>query len=120
MTARENSVSFFGADMVAKAEANRGNTMKVFDWDKAAAILKERGATYAEAGLASDWSCTGGSILNDGKPDKKYTYLASTWATPTMIVDDGDEIDCWIYETETEWDSGTSWPQSSLDIFNQE
>lgn len=116
MTAKKDTISFAGPDMFAKARANQGNTMRVFDWDKAARLMKEKNAVYAEAGLANDWSCTGGTILDDGKPTKGYTYLASTWALPTLIVD-GEEVECWIYETETEWDSGTSWPQSALDIY---
>ena len=118
MTAKKDTISFFGTDMIAKALANKANTMKVFDWDKAAHLMKDKKAVHAEAGLSGDWSCTGGTILDGGKPSKGYTYLASTWATPTLIVD-GEEIDCWIYETDTDWDSGTSWPQSALDIYEE-
>ena len=33
----------------------------VFDWNKAAQIIKERGATNASAGLSGDWEYTGGT-----------------------------------------------------------
>lgn len=35
-------------------EANRGNELKVFDWDKAARLIKERKPDYASAGLDED------------------------------------------------------------------
>lgn len=104
----------------AMGEANRHKELMVFDWDKAAAILKERNAQTAEAGLASDWEYTGGVILLDGKPlskDESYTYLASTWATPQLEVD-GDVIDCYVMQSNTEWDEKTFWPESALAIFN--
>jgi hypothetical protein len=116
MTAKKDTISFYGADMFVKAITNRGKIMRVFDWDKAALLMKEKNAVNAEAGLAGDWPYTSGKILVDGKPTKGYAYLASTWAVPTLIVDD-EEVACWIYETETDWDSGTSWPQSALDIY---
>ena len=36
----------------------------VFDWDKAAEIIKKRKPTYAAAGLRQDWENTGGLIYN--------------------------------------------------------
>lgn len=101
-------------------EMNRGKELMVFDWDKAARIIKERKATSASAGLRGDWEWTGGTILKDGKPDfDSYTYLASTWATPELEID-GEIIECYIMKRKTEWDSDTKWPQSSLDILYYE
>lgn len=104
--------------------ANRGREQKVFDWDKAAQIIKEQGITEAHAGLSEDFGNTGGMILEDGKPIiDGYTYLASTWATPVLVIfnlddlDDGlMEIPCYIMQSQTEWDAYTKWPQSALDI----
>lgn len=104
----------------AIGQASRGKERMVFDWDKAARIIKERKADYAAAGLCSDWEYTGGSILENGKPvpkDDTYTYLASTWATPELNVD-GDTINCFIMESQTEWDESTYWPESALQILN--
>lgn len=104
----------------AMGQANRGRELKVFDWIKAATILKERGATSAEAGLAGDLEWTGGTILENGKPlskDDTYCYLASTWATPVLLIDD-EEIDCYKMQSETPgWDSGTIWPPEALAIW---
>jgi hypothetical protein len=98
-------------------EANRHKEMMVFDWDKAARIIKERGSTNASAGLTGDWENTGGLIMMDGKPvPKKNTslYLASTWATPKLMVD-YDTIDCNRMQSTTPgWGSGTYWPDSAL------
>ena len=101
-------------------QANRENPLRVFDWDKAAHILRYRNSTEASAGLEGDWEWTGGLILKDGRPvppEETYTYLASTWATPLLDVD-GDEIECWRYEHDVlGWDAGTYWPESALSIF---
>lgn len=101
---------------------NRGKEPKVFDWDKAAQILRERKAQYAEAGLLDDWECTGGTILEDGKPVKNsYTYLASKWATPALELEDGETIECYRMQSEVPiWDAHTRWPKSALAIFNGE
>jgi hypothetical protein len=103
----------------AKGEAHRDDPMMVFDWDKAAQIIKERGAQSASAGLAGDWEYTGGDILTDGKPNMEdYTYLSSTWATPQLNID-GDVIDCWVYQDDKpEWDCDTKWPESAVEILN--
>jgi len=101
----------------ARGEANRGKEMMVFDWNKAAKIIKETGAKAARAGLSGDWEWTGGDILIDGKiPDDSYTYLASTWATPELEVN-GNTQDCYVMQSETDgWSSDTFWPISAKAI----
>lgn len=101
----------------AMGEANRGKPLMVFDWDKAARLIKEAGAKNASAGLAGDWGYTGGEILVDGEiPDDSYCYLASTWATPELEID-GMRQDCYRMEDEVpDWDSGTFWPESAREI----
>lgn len=104
-------------------EENRGNPERVFDWDKAAKIIKERKPDYASAGLLEDWEWTGGVIYENGKPNKsEYTYLSSTWATPVLIIsteDDIEKIECWVWENETNWNAKTKWPKSALDILTE-
>lgn len=39
----------------ALGKANRGKELMVFDWIKAAQIIKERSISYARAGLSGDW-----------------------------------------------------------------
>ena len=103
----------------ARCEASRNKPKMVFDWDKAARIMREQNAKNAVAGLSGDLGATAGTILENGKPKlNEYTYLASTWATPVLILDDRDEeIDCYIMEEKTKWDAGTSWPKSAREIF---
>ncbi|MEM7067952.1 MAG: hypothetical protein AAF478_03635 [Pseudomonadota bacterium] len=107
----------------ALGDANRGNEMKVFDWDKAARLIKERTPLEARAGLQSDWEYTGGPIYRDGSPvpsDQTYVYLASTWATPEIDLD-GDVIPCFKMESETNnWDADTYWPDTALEILTNE
>lgn len=105
----------------AMGQANCGKELMVFDWDKAATIIKERNAKEASAGLAGDWEYTGGDILDNGKPvakEETYTFLASTWATPELAIG-SDIIDCYKMQSEVpDWSSDTYWPQSALDILN--
>lgn len=102
-------------------EANRDKELMVFDWDKAAQLIKESGCEYASAGLRSDWEYTGGCIFSDGKPEMSdYTYLASTWAVPELEIN-SEIIPCYKMQSETPgWDSGTKWPESALKILKGE
>lgn len=102
----------------ANGLANRGKELMVFDWHKAARLIRERGAQDASAGLSGDWEGTGGAILYDGKPCFETTYLASTWATPELEID-GKLMDCFLMQSETDgWDCDTKWPESALEILN--
>jgi hypothetical protein len=107
---------------IMKAESARacGARHKVFDWEKAARLIKEARAIEAYAGLAQDWEWTGGRILLDGKPDmESYTYLCSNWATPELIIGspDGQPTDCWRYTDDgPEWYADTKWPPEALAI----
>lgn len=95
----------------------------VFDWHKAARLIRERNAKVASAGLSGDWEYTGGSIFEDGKPvpkDKTYTYLSSTCATPELDID-GETIPCFVVEPDANgWNFATYWPDSALAILNGE
>lgn len=109
-----------------RAEAARRSgktTRNVFDWHKAARLIRDRKPTEAGAGLRDDWEYTGGSIYRDGKPigrDETYVYLASIWATPEIDLD-GIREDCLLVVGEDhEWNSGTYWPESALAILRGE
>ena len=105
----------------AMGEANRGRERMVFDWDKAVSIIQERGLKNCGAGLESDFEYTAGSILVDGVPvTEDYTYLASNWATPQLIIysnkDDGyfdyeETVDCWVWENATSYNESTKFPE---------
>ena len=98
-------------------QANRGKEQMVFDWDKAARIIKERQPDFVMAGLRDDWENTGGIIYADGQPEKySSTFLASTWAVPELDID-GEVIPCYRMASEVpKWGSKTKWPKSALDI----
>lgn len=112
---------------IYRAEINSRQPIMVFDWNKAARLIKENISTLdsAEAGLENDWEWTGGYIYRNNKPDfDSYTYLSSNHAKPKLILifKDNSEIAfyCFILETETEWNSDTKWPKSALDILSQD
>jgi len=100
-------------------ELNRGKELMVFDWVKAAQIIKKRKAKNAAAGLSQDWEYTGGEILRNGMvipKEETYTYLASTWATPGLEID-GEIIPCYKMQSETNgWGAETYWPPEALKI----
>lgn len=102
---------------IAMGELHKNDPTMVFDWDKAARILAERNPDEAFAGLQDDYEYTAGVIWRKGKPVMDdYTYLASTWAHPMLIIGD-EEIECWRYKSEVpEWNSETKWPKSAIDI----
>ena len=91
--------------------------MKVFDWDKAARIIADSKAEEAFAGLAEDWEFTYGRIYRDGHVVlDDYTFLASDWATPTLICG-GMDYECFREDDETPgWNEKTKWPGSALAI----
>ncbi len=102
-----------------RGEMSRGARVRVFDWVRAAELIKERRPDRAEAGLGEDWEYTGGCIYTaDGIPAEAdtYVYLTSTWAVPELDLD-GDVIDCWTWQDETPgWDSHTYWPPEALAV----
>lgn len=108
-------------DCFAMGMATLGEEMRVFDWDKAARIIKERNPDIAEAGLEEDWCWTGGKIWENGaEVYNGYVYLASTWATPVLEID-GETIPCWKMESETPgWDADTLWPESAIMILHSQ
>jgi len=91
----------------------------VFDWNKAAKLIREQKPKAASAGLQSDWEWTGGKIYQDGDPvEDDYTYLSSTWSTPELDMD-GEITECYLMQSESpEWDSDTKWPESARNILN--
>lgn len=109
-----NSINAFTRGEAARS---RGDRIKVFDWDQAARIIAASRPTTASAGLSSDLEWTGGEIWSDGAPNTTdYTYLASCWATPVLIINN-KEIDCWRYaEDSPGWGPDTKWPESALEI----
>lgn len=98
----------------ANGEANRNKELMVFDWDKAAQLIRENKPETVSAGLRGDWEWTGGTIWENGEPDmESYTYLSSTWAVPEIDLD-GEIIECFKMQSETnEWDSRTKWPDNT-------
>ena len=105
----------------AMGEAHKHDPLMVFDWNKAANILAMRNPDEALAGLQYDYEYTAGVIWRKGMPVRnEYTYLASTWARPMLIIGD-EEIECWRYKSEVpDWGSETKWPQSALRIVGKE
>ena len=101
----------------AMGVANRDKDLMVFDWDRAAFLIKKKGAKNASAGLSGDWEYTADEIWCDGEiPEDPCTYLASTWSAPELEID-GVCIPCYKMASETEgWDAKTFWPESAREI----
>ena len=105
----------------AMGAANRGKERMVFDWDKTAALIREHKPDHAMAGLKDDFEYTGGTIYEAGKPVRNgRTYLASTWATPQLVMDE-ETHDCYRMESDTPgWNEKTKWPASAIAILNEQ
>lgn len=102
--------------------ANRDKPLMVFDWEKAARLIAERRPDAASAGLEGDWEWTGATIWENGTiPERSMgPYLASTWATPLLEIDD-ETIECWRYEQDTPgWGAETYWPDEARAIVTQD
>lgn len=108
----------------SKIAQEKGNKVMAFDFDNAAEIIKREFKLHpdliAEAGLQGDWNYTGGTIFKNGKPtNDSYTFLASNWAKPTLILTwDGieqHEIECSIEENER-FNSESKWDKISIEI----
>lgn len=96
--------------------ANADKPLMVFDWKLAAEIIRDEKPDCVEAGLSGDWGYTGGVIYQDGEVvESAYTYLSSTWARPQILID-GDYRDCYVMQSETDWDSDTKWPDEAKQI----
>jgi hypothetical protein len=81
---------------LTRARMGKDSLVNVFDWDKLAdEIIKRNGnVSNVEIGLAEDWGCTSGAIIEDGKYNKDaYFFVQSIWATPTAVID-GIDISC--------------------------
>jgi hypothetical protein len=109
-------------EVIKRREANKDNELMVFDWDKAATIIKDTSSQTASAGLRDCWEPTGGEIFKNGKPvphDETHVYLASIWAVPELKLENGDIVPCFKMQPNTPgWDSYTYWPESALQILN--
>ena len=107
---------------IAMAEANSNRQQMVFDWVKAAALIKERNPSTASAGLRGDWEWTGGDIYRDGSPvpeDETYVCLSSNWATPEIDLD-GDVLECFILQDQVpDWDANTYWPPEARAVLDE-
>ena len=104
----------------AMGQAHKNDPHRVFDWHKAAELIRDAKPCEASAGLRGDWEYTGGTIYRDGKPvpqEETYVYLASKWAAPQLDMD-GEIVECWLSKKDAPegWDSGTYWPESALAI----
>lgn len=105
------------ASAFVMGQATRDKELMVFDWLTAAKKIAEKKPSVASAGLDGDWEYTGGDIFENGRPvpaDETYTFLASTWATPQLCMDE-EYVDCFVMQSERpEWDSDTYWPAEAL------
>lgn len=127
MTLKKTELSF-GEGFVTSRGRLGGDKYKVFDWDKAAEIIKEAvkkdPKVVAEAGLQRDWEHTAGIIFEEGEPVLySYTYLRSNWAVPTLILTDTSgketEIECYTTDPETRFSSNSKWDEISLKILKK-
>lgn len=110
-------------DAIVECEAAiaKGARPMVFDWCRAARIIRDSPPVLARAGLRGDWEWTGGDIWRNGlaiPARHTYTYLASRWAMPELELD-GIRVQCWCWMDGTGWDANTYWPREAYVILRQ-
>lgn len=99
--------------LMARAFSNYNRGRRVFDWDKAARLIVQKSPEVVDAGLLENFTSTADTIYKDGKPRlEHHAYLASTWATPVIYLDDLP-VRCSRMDYEG-WSS--EWPESALAI----
>lgn len=102
---------------------NRDKPYKIFDWVKAAHIIVDNDIKNAVAGLDGDFEWTADLILEKGKPlSDGYSYLWSTWATPTLVDADSEkEYPCFCTEDNNprHYDKKSKWDEESLEILKK-
>lgn len=105
------------------SEATQHDGLMVFDWHKAAKLIKKKKATYAHVHLEGS-EVNNGWIFYDGSYEHDEVgvdHLASTWATPMLEIGDEDAIPCFIISDRREggWDANTMWPDSAKKIIGK-
>lgn len=104
---------------IAKNMDPQDQELSVFDWDKAATIIRDQKLHTVYAGLKEDWDLTSGPILINGSIPEAYTFLASTWATPAFSVDNEIFVTCYKMQSEVpNWNASTFWPESARRIID--
>lgn len=106
-------------DIFVNGFRHEKNERRVFDWNKAARVLRDRDETTCKACIIEDYNETVGFILVDGRPaiDHPLPYLSSCWGTPCLVFENGDSMPCWIPQSESpDWTGYTYWPESARNI----
>lgn len=103
---------------IKKCKKHKDREMMIFDWDKAATLIKDQKLYTVYAGLNEDWEYTSGPILINGIIPDSYTFLASIWDIPVLQYDDCI-IECYKMQSEEpQWDASTFWPKSARKILD--
>lgn len=95
--------------------------VRVFDWDRAAALIKATGAQTALAGIDKDWLSSSDSIFDDGRA--RVDSACQAWTeNPNMspcLELDGKRMPCfkemWVSDI-TVADRRAIWPGRSAEI----
>jgi hypothetical protein len=99
--------------------SQESETHNVFDWVKAAQLIRDRRPLKAVARLAEDIDWTSvviycnGAIVDGGTP-----FLASSWATPVLVLDD-EEIDCFVELIKDDSHYELMWPKEARAILSE-
>ena len=93
----------------------------VFDWEKAAEVLRERQPVAASVSFIGKHERTEPVLIyRDGEPtpDPRTFCPYDAFDKPTLLID-GDEIECFRLEnTITTWAIDEYWPESARRILN--
>jgi hypothetical protein len=92
---------------------------RVFDWDRAAEIIREHRPKSVVVGRKGDTTGFIEPIYADGEvaPRGAVAPTLVSFLPLVLRLDWGEEVECWAYDFEhPEWTAETWWPSSALHI----
>lgn len=87
----------------------------IFNWVKAAELIKINKAETVYAGMKEDWSCTADTIVLNGEMYNGTPFTTSDWATPSILIEDVF-IPCYL-KVDTKYDAKI-WTHRAIQRFN--
>lgn len=99
--------------MFFHGQINRHRCDLVFDWEKAARLIREKKPYIAHAGLEDSWEREYRKIYQGGLPVYSETFHSPN-KKPVLIMNSSEPIPCCKMEYDT--NGMEPWPREALDI----
>ncbi len=113
----ESNYSFIEGFLIG--DLHRNKELKVFDWDKFTEYLltQDEFPDSIKIGLNGDFDFTSTQAISNKKINEipsVQMWLSSTHCIPCFAINDNICYECWIVESETDYNMGTFWPEHCI------